>query len=150
MPDRISAGTALALALLAEGGPSAWSEAVRVLYDVCRMTEHLRGTLREEGHRIAQTRKGLVAHDLLVRALAAPAGPDAPEGLGVAAFDAVERAKSRALVEAIASAAAAEAEAGGVRLFRGIVEYVRDPREELTKTGFADILRLVQEECEAR
>src|SRR5262249_33073339 len=127
---RYSAGYYFAACKMASGSQKDWYDAVNILLEVCSLAERMRGEAHEEAHKIFHSIEFNEPYNYLIEALVALSMQDV--SLRRVVFEAVERAKARALVESIAAAAQQEAEQLGVRL-GGILSYAADPREELVR-----------------
>jgi hypothetical protein len=143
---RINAGYSLAWCLLQKGEPAGRLEAINLLMECCRLIETLRRNIRQEDLRIYQSINLIDYYNTLVRALVELSEYDPGQDARSKAFDIVERAKARSLVEAIAWKAAKEAEeTSGFRL-AGISAYSPDPREELPRAGLKAVVKMLRED----
>jgi tetratricopeptide (TPR) repeat protein len=141
---RYAAGYFLAVCKMTSDLGKDWYDAVDILLEVCRCAEQMRGEEHEEAHKILQSIQRSDPYNRLITVLVTLSEQDAE--LRKMVFEAVERAKARALVESIAAAARAGAEEQGVRL-GSISVYAADPREELVRTGYNKIVEMLRREA---
>jgi tetratricopeptide (TPR) repeat protein len=148
-PSRVGAGHVLALCLMNARSIEAWTEASNVLLEVCAMIDRMRRGIRDEGLRALQSMSRSDPYDLLITCLSTLAKMTGDAGLRRRTFEAVERAKARSLIEAIAGEAEQKARAAGVEL-GGITQYIQDERENLPRLRFEDIQAMLAAEAEGQ
>jgi tetratricopeptide (TPR) repeat protein len=144
---RAGAGYVLALAQMQEDSLQQWIDASNVLLEVCSLIDKMRSELHRESLRALQSSSRSAPYRLLVAALSTLALRTDSDDLRVKAFDAVERAKARSLVEALAREAQHRAEASGFES-RATRVYFQDPTEMLPRVGFSQIHEMLVGEAE--
>ena len=101
-PVRVSAGHVLALSKMKDDSVKQWIDASNVLLEVCGLIDTMRRDIATEGLKALQSSSRSGPYDLLVESLSRLALETGTPDLHHRAFDAVERSKARALIEAIA------------------------------------------------
>lgn len=143
---RINAGYFFARCKLMKADAGSWLEAASVLNQVCGLIAKMRREIQREDLRIYQSISLTEPYNLLIKTLVELSDYDSGQDFKAEAFNVVEWAKARSLVEAIASKAQKEAEEqSGVRT-GGIFAHVADPREELPHLGFKEVLKMLKED----
>ena len=145
---RLTAGCALARCQLAIDTGAEVRKAIDVLLECCRLAETVRSEMADESHKTSAAVAGVLPFEMLLSTLVRVVAIDPDPGWKRLLFDVAERAKARALTEAIAASAAREAEMQGFRLTGMSVRLV-DPREEITRADFMMVRDMLRREVVA-
>jgi hypothetical protein len=128
---------------LTENSIEQWTEATRVLLEVCGLIDEMRREVRQESMKAIQSINRSNPYELLIEALSTLAELKDDPDLRRLTFETVERAKARSLVESIALEAQTRARESGFEL-GGITHYLQDEREKLPRLSFGEIVEMLE------
>jgi tetratricopeptide (TPR) repeat protein len=142
---RMKAGCALAFCQLATDAAAELRKAIDVLLECCRLAETIRGEMADESHKTLAAAARVQPFEMLILTLLRVVVIDPDPAWKRLLFNTAERAKARALAEAIAASAAHQAETEGFRVTGMSVRPV-DPREEITRADFMMVRDMLRRE----